>query len=509
MATTGIGGRDPDEDEFPDSDRPPNLGDRADTTGGVSKWGLGCGLLFIIPFFVGGCFGLITGIKGLQSGEKNAHIGVIVGSVFLIVSIAMLIGLFYGAKRSKAVREKRAEHPDQPWLWRADWAEGIVRCEGKVTVWAVCGFALVWNVISWGAVVAMWADLFSGKEKGVYFVLLFPFVGLFMIWWAAYAFFQYRKFGVSVFRMLANPGVLGGTLRGAVEIPVQVSPSDGFKVRLLCVHRYTSGTGDNRSTHEDTKWEDEKIIRKDLLSHDRTRTGVPVFFNIPYRLPRSNESPTYIWKLQIGADVPGIDYKSEFHVPVFKTDASDPQSKPVEDPTANFQPHGGAYQWPADDPIQLRDSGETIEAYFPPARNKGAIAFLFFFLLIWNGVIWFLIQEQAPILFPIVFGFFDLILLICFFSSLFYSSRIIAGPSGLQIFRRFLVPVGTTSVTPDQIRGIKVHSDMQSGDKQFYSIKAVLGSEKDTKLTSGIRDKKQAEWLADRFADCLGIKPKE
>lgn len=499
MASISSGKRDPDDEDLSE------LNDRTDEVKSPGKLGLGCGFLFLTPFFVAGCAALVMGSNGMQRGEKNAHIGIIVGSIFLLVSTLMAVGLLYGVKRAKVADQKRRVQPDKPWLWREDWAQGIVRSEGKATVWFVCGFAFIWNAISWGILFAAWGEITGGKEKGVYFVFLFPFVGLFLLWWAVYSFLQHLKFGTSTFRMLANPGVLGGTLRGAVEIPLQVSPPEGFKVRLLCVHQYSTGSGKNRSTHEDTQWEDEKVITKDILSHDRTRTGVPVFFNIPYNLPRSCESPRYIWKLQISADIPGIDYQAEFHVPVFKTEASDPESKPLDDPTATYQPDGGEYQWPADDPIELRDSGERVEIYFPPARNKGVIFFLFVFLLIWNGAIWFMIQEKAPILFPIVFGFFDLLLLIFFFASLFFSSRIIASPMGLHIYRRFIVPIGATEVTPDQVSRIKVDSDMQSGDKRYYGITAVL-STGESHLASNIRDKRQAEWLADRVADCLGIK---
>lgn len=505
MAAFSIGKRDPDDDFNPDDEDLSELNNRIEIPQGIGKWGLGCGILFLTPFFLGGIMAVIMGIKGMQSGQENAQIGVMVGVIFLFVSTAMLLGLLYGVKKMKGAEQKQKQNPDKPWLWREDWAKNEVKCEGKAGVWFICGFAIIWNAISWTVALAFWNKPPEGEDKAIYLVLLFPLIGLFLIWWAVYAIMQQSKFGTSTFRMLANPGVLGGTLRGAIEIPVQVSPKDGFKVRLLCVHQYTSGSGKNRSTHEDTKWEDEKVIKKDILSHDRSRTGVPVFFNIPYNLPRTRQNPTYIWKLQITADIPGIDYKSEFHVPVFKTEDSDPNAEPIEDPTAAFQPHGGEYQWPANDPIQLRDSGDQVEVYFPPARNKGMIAFLFLFLLIWNGAIWFMIQQKVPILFPIVFGLFDLLLFIAFSSMLFYSSRIIAGPMGLKIYSRFIIPLSTKEFTPDKVSRMKVDSDMQSGDKRYYGITAVLSTD-DKRLTSGIPDKKQAEWLANRIEECLGIK---
>jgi hypothetical protein len=57
-------------------------------SGRLSKAGLGCGLLFITPFFIEGVATLTSGIQGMQAGDKNAHVGVVVGSVFLLISTA-------------------------------------------------------------------------------------------------------------------------------------------------------------------------------------------------------------------------------------------------------------------------------------------------------------------------------------------------------------------------------------------------------------------------------------
>ncbi len=472
---------------------------------GVSKWGMGCGLLFSAPFFIGGVMALVLGIKGMQSGEENAFIGLIVGSVFIVVSSVMIAGLIHVLKRTRAVATQRNRHPDEPWLWREDWAQGVVRSEGGSNFLFALLFTLVWNAISWGVVIAAWDDVTRNDDKAKWFIVLFPAIGFFLIWWTVYAFIRRRKFGVSTFRMLDSPGVLGGALRGAVEVPTQITPKAGFKVRLLCVHCHTSGSGDDRRMHQDIQWEDEKTIQTDLLKHDRTRTGIPVFFNIPYDLPASSDSPTYLWKLIVSADVPGVDYRAEFHVPVFKTGDSDPESKAIADPTAAYQPDKGDFKWPEDSPIQLRDSGSSIEVHVPPARNKGCLASMLVFLLVWNGIIWFAISGKAPIFIPIVFGFIDLIILLFFFSALCYSVRFHAGPAGLRIERKFLFPVGTTVLAPDKIREFQTETTMYSGEKRYYGISVVPKDGHESRLVADIPDKRQTEWLARRISECLGL----
>ena len=40
----------------------------------------------------------------------------------------------------------RAQHPDEPWLWRRDWAERVVRESPDFGGWCLWGFAILWNL---------------------------------------------------------------------------------------------------------------------------------------------------------------------------------------------------------------------------------------------------------------------------------------------------------------------------------------------------------------------------
>ena len=190
----------------------------------------------------------------MQRGEENAHIAVLVGVVFVLVSTLLIVGLCHAVKEGKAKERRRSESPDEPWMWRQDWAEGFARFEGGRKLIGISVFALIWNLISWSVLFAAWHDIFGpSKEKMARLALLFPVIGVFLIGSALYTWLQNRKFGESVFRMLSCPGVLGGTLNGAVEIPSQLRSETGFKVRLRCVHRDTTGSGEDRTPCGKTK----------------------------------------------------------------------------------------------------------------------------------------------------------------------------------------------------------------------------------------------------------------
>lgn len=258
----------------------------------------------------------------------------------------------------------------------------------------------------------------------------------------------------------------------------------------------------------DTLWENEKTINRDLLDQDPARTGIPVFFNIPYDLPPTSEDPEHIWKLKVEADVQGIDYLAEFHVPVFKTEANSPNAKPVDDPTASFQPHGGEFRWPEDSPIHVGPEGGAFSVHFPAARNKGFLAGFSVFQAIWIGAVWFMIEMEAPLFFPIVFGFVGATMLLSLMHMLLHSVRIRADNDGLQIERRWLILRTHQRLAASDALRVAAQSNMSSGDNNFYCIKATT-SGNETTLAGGIPDKRQADWLAEQISDHLGIPPNQ
>ena len=486
------------------------IGDSGGRDGSTGKTSLGCLVLFLVPFFLGGLGALAMGIKGMIAGDRKAFIGVVVGSIFVLVASGLLIAGLKGSKQEKVAAARAAEHPDQPWLWNPAWATGEIAAQGAAGLWVTGFFALIWNGISWTATIGALGELTKTGDKKLLFVLIFPLVGLGLIAWFIYSLLQHRKFGVAKFRMLSVPGVLGGTLRGAIEVPVQIDAPKGYKVRLACVRRVTTGSGKSRSTSERVEWEDEKVINKDLLEHDRTRTGIPVFFNIPYHLPEPKSgNPAIIWRLKAEADVPGIDFSATFEVPVFKTAESREEGSDQADPTAAYQPNSGEFVWPEDSPIRRKLCGDTLEFYCPPGRNLGASAFLFVFTLIWTGAIWFMVTEKVPLLFPIVFGLFDALFVVILFGMLFASTRVTVDPLGLTLRWRMLCFGSTTRLSPEEIDCIKFDDGMRSGDKVWYDIKAVTKAGRRHNLAGSIPSKDQAAWIAFALAEKLGVPMEE
>ena len=131
-----------------------------------------------------------------------------------------------------------------------------------------------------------------------------------------------RKFGISILTLDTVPAPLGGSLSGTLKTNVRVQdvPPQGFCVRLLCLDRtsYRDSDGD-RKVREEKIWGEEQYVPG--RRHGATEgVTVPIFFEIPSHLPPTEMSPfddRVLWRLQVTASTPGVDYLEQFEVPVF------------------------------------------------------------------------------------------------------------------------------------------------------------------------------------------------
>ena len=245
----------------------------------------------------------------------------------------MIAAGLYGSRKAKRHEELEALHPDEPWLQNEDWNEGRIRSSTKAAFITSAVFAGVWNLLSMPVVVFAHEQIFDPDNRIALVALLFPIVGVGLVVWAARSFIQWRKFGESIFEMRTIPGVIGGPLEGTIRVSADIRPGAGFDVMLSSVHRYRSGSGKNRSTHQDVLW--QKSYRVAL---DRSGPGIPIAFQVPYDCEPTDDGDSdnqRIWKLEVKAEVLGVDYHVEFEVPVFRTEHS---STHAPDPSDGVDP---------------------------------------------------------------------------------------------------------------------------------------------------------------------------
>lgn len=228
-----------------------------------------------------------------------------------------------------AEEARRAQFPDQPWKWKKEWQVPSLEAEGGSAAVGLWIFAIFWNAFSFPMAWIITHE--THREKAANLVYIFPLVGLLMLWGAIYQTVRWRKFGRTRFVPSTMPGAIGGYLGGVIEVPARVLPEADARLVLKCVRRETRGTGKQRNTTEKILWEREERIARDKWISGAGGTRIPVLFYIPPTCTATDDSDRnneVVWRLAADAAVPGVDFATQFKVPVYATGETAPPPAP-------------------------------------------------------------------------------------------------------------------------------------------------------------------------------------
>lgn len=462
----------------------------------VSGAGFGCMVLFLLPFCAVGVGALLVALKALMAGDwATAGFAGIFAVTFGGAGFGLMTAAVFGKKAAARSAVLREQNPDRPWRWQEDWASGTIRDSNRGTMIGAWVFALFWNVISMPAGFFAVRTAMAERNYVILFALLFPVIGAGLLAWAVRATTRYLKFGVSVLELTTRPGVVGGKLAGVVRIPGDLLPPDGFRVMLTSVNRRTTGSGKNRSTSESILWQEEGTFHP---ARQATGTVVPVAFAIPPDAPptdTTDPADAIVWRVALSAQVPGVDYAARFEVPVFRTDQGEISGPDIQ--VATPAPLDLAhYQQPPDSRVQVNVNRRGTEVVFPPGRNPGAGIFTTVFFLVWSGVTVAMLKLGAPLLFPVIFGVFDLLLFYGVLAHWLGRVTVVADTGLLTVDRRILGFGGERRLEGNVISAIEPAIGMQVGSTPYYDIKVTRSDGRPLTVGGGIRDKREAQYLA-------------
>jgi len=249
----------------------------------------------------------------------NLFIRLLVGSIFFTIGLIFFIGIFYAIHQTKITKKLQEQYPNQPWVWKPEWAEGVIRSNEKSKFFLSLFFAGIWNAISLPLWFLFFYRLTKGLEAHLLLFLIHPAVGIGLAIWAVRRFLLWRKYGVSKLQLITKPAVLGEKFGGIIHSGINIDPDDGFHVTLKNVHIYKTRSGKKTRTHRNVLWENSQKVEKEMLEEDHTRSAIPVYFELPSDAQPTDETNNrnkYIWQIECKASVPGIDYETEFEIPI-------------------------------------------------------------------------------------------------------------------------------------------------------------------------------------------------
>jgi hypothetical protein len=473
---------------------------------------IGCNALFLLPFAGVGLFAAVQAVRMVGAGNwTQAAFYVLFALTFGGIGIGGLVAVARGRHKLAEAKAQKARHPDAPWLWRQDWAAGTIEDSNRTAARFAWGFAALGNLVSLPAgYVGFRAALDQGNRAGL-IALLFPVAGVGLLVWAARISARLRRFGVSRFELETRPAAIGRSLSGTVQAPLTLTPTDRFRVVLSCIRRVTTGSGDDRSTSERILWQEEqRVSGRPSRTAQGMMTAVPVRIPIPPdALPCDdrNSRDTVLWRLEVSAQVPGVDYGSTFDVPVFRTAESDQPRTEAEAAAAQaLVEQAERFQPGPECRIQVTRNRRGTEIVFPPARNRGAAVGLTLFLLLWLGATAATMLLGAPIVFPIVFGLFAILLIWAVLDQWLGVSRVTAGDGAVSVASGLVTTGRERRLSAGEVAEVTTRIGMQAGTTPYYDVVVVRRDGKKVVAGRNIRDKREAEWVAGLIRE--GVAPR-
>lgn len=401
---------------------------------------------------------------------------------FSLVFLGVGLAVMYGALRSSSFKKSGVDEQvcERPWLEKSSWKDGVVKSSSKTAVVIMGIFTLVWNGITFSAMLDVeWVEKLERGQYEILIALLFPFIGIVMITIFAYMFFRYVKFGTSVLIIDHETGTVGGDLSGVIEINPILSMSDEVEVHLSCVKVSTTGSGDSRRTHKTPIWEDSYRVNPIISPVNGRKLAIVVWFDIPKsaREVSGDSSNGIQWVLTANAEVDGIDYRDSFDVSVFK-------SSVLLEPTGildGVDVKSIKREYTDDEVVEsyVEDNYRGEREYvFGMFRHPGTVFALALFTAIFGGAsVFMIIDGGAPTIMQISFSCASALVAYSTINVMFYRTKLVLADGFFEL-RYGLFGLRKVCGDTSEIRDLKTQKGMQSGNTQFYTLKMIMSNGK-------------------------------
>ena len=264
--------------------------------------------------------------KDWVSAAGGAFFGVLIGGF-------MLCGLVLGAAgylRDRNDKSCKARHPNEPWLWRADWHRGRLGNKLDSFSWSYLLYggclSLAFAALLLVVVIPHWRE-WGGWEwvsnfgQACFFSV---FIGA-IVWGAFPSALRRWRFGAAQLILNQSGAPSLSRLSALLLIPNPTHASMGFVVHLAKVERVViEGAESNEVVERELS---RQTVKVELPS--RPEPGRELQIPIAISLPSEAESTTSFandqagrcWKLLAEGTGGWLKFRAEFEVPVFYHDA--------------------------------------------------------------------------------------------------------------------------------------------------------------------------------------------
>ncbi|HMN93173.1 MAG TPA: DUF3592 domain-containing protein [Hydrogenophaga sp.] len=434
------------------------------------------------------------------------------GLLFTGVGAGLVAAAVYAQRKASA-----PPHPDagtRPWLSHAAWATPNIPSRTQAEGWVLLAAGVVFSLVGTAASVAALPSAMKG-EALVWVVLLFPLVGLLMLWQAFRHWRRMGRYGNPALLIDPHPAPLGGQASMRLVLPVVHQAGLRFDYAVSALDRRTTGSGKNRRTQEKLDWETEGQARV-----APTTEGVRLQWSavLPAHLGCSAlpEENGRVWQVSVTGHGPAADFKTRFEIPVFDTATS----------TDFVQPAHDGDVWGNHDPVdntiarerllstcQTRMDLDGALVLTQPYRRQWAMKAVWLVMgLLFAGAGTFMLQERGGAFWMgAVFASVGLLMAgISLWSMATRRSARLGRLAGLQATRHFLgLPVRSRHWPADAVQNLAIHqsySTQSTGQrpKTIVQVRALLRAGGHVVLADGIDGEPAARLLVADIARHTG-----
>src|SRR6266436_3460246 len=479
--------------------------------------------VFGLPFFGGGLTFIYAQLvsRGNFSAFQTVA-AILFGSVFVFIGGVLIYAAIGGYGRLKKQAAIEEANPLSPWLWRTDWAMRRAESLNKKSEILYWVLAILCNMVTLPFLFSIVPSYLRNNDSRVFLLLGFNLLGAILIVKAVRTTMQHHRFGDTYFEFDALLFSPGERVAGRIHLRFETQAEHGIDLRLSCVRKFTSGSGDSRSTSKVVLWQADKNVPAGALCPGPLGRAIPVDFSPPADcLPTNHDNPNdqVVWLIHAQADVPGVDYSDDFEIPVFRSAASADTSRNSESSASSsvsalgfattLSDDSGDVTQPANTKAVVSMGSGGTEFYFPPFRNPGRALILLLVTVIWSGVVFALYKAPAPIFFFIVFGFSDL-LIIAGFLHVTFGSSLISVRNGEILSRRGIFGIGLTRRIPvSDVASIVPVVSLQQGVNSANALHAIRLRLKDggkITLADEIASRQEARWVVSQIETLAGLR---
>lgn len=435
-------------------------------------------------------------------------------SVFLFAFGGVGLALVLASLLAKGPNDASLQqYADAPWLANDDWQTPEIKSGSKAAMYFAWGFCFLWNCISMPLPFMLFEEITVKKNYPALLGLLFPLVGIGLLVWAVRQTIEWKKFGAAPVTLDPFPGSIGGQVGGTLELPYPLDAGVKYVFTLSSVYSFVSRSGKNSERREQVKWQDTTVGYAETGLYG---TRLSFRFDVPEGLTPSDAvrltSTYHLWRLNLTADLPGVDVDRDYEIPVYPT-----KQKSLRIDNRAVQHSATATleleQTGARKRFLLRPGVAGDELFYPMGRNLGGALIGFVVGLVFAGVgLAVAMAKDGSYVFG---GIFMLVGVPIALGSFYMAVNSLTvrrdEQGGIETVRRiFGIPVKRGWIAADAITTIEhsSHYAQGGGSKQvkYYDVFVPLQGKKRLVLGEGFQGDGEAEAAIKLIRDTLQLR---